>query len=308
LQGLLRLEEPQRVYVLDSSSASLAVSKERASEIEHTAELFFLNTWEKLPLTFDLAIIATGANVRAAVTKRLLDGYKVNNLVLEKILFQDIESYQIIGNLIKETHTPTWVNHPRRMFKHYQHIKEFIALANEPIIFTVAGGNWGLACNTLHFMDLCSFLSGRLVTAVCMESVDPVIIESKRVNNIEFTGSVKGTLGNNSSFMITSFDGSISDVSILVASRSQRWLIHEGKSPSVNYFSELTGFKQEVYEFKNEFQSTLTTRLAQDIFVTGLCSLPTYDEACASHVPFIKAAINKYNEIIGAKTLSCPIT
>lgn len=308
LQGLLKVTKEQAIYVLDPSEKSLEIAKNRAGEINHSHSLNFTSTWEGLPKEIDLVIVATGANVREKVVSQLLDAHKVAHLVLEKILFQDLESYIKIEALLKKTQTPTWVNHPRRMMPHYQEIKKELDKTEEKIVFQIVGGNWGLACNGLHFIDLCSFLSGDAVKAIDFEWVDDVIHESKRANNIEFTGSLKGTMNNNNSFVITSFDGEIADITVSVATSSNRWIIQEGRAQKIVHISKENAFSEVVSSFTMDYQSSLTTALAESLFTSGNCDLPTYEEACASHVPFIEASINKYVKNTGIDTNICPIT
>ena len=308
LQGLLKLTQKQVVYVLDPSSGSLEVAEKRANEIGHSHSVNYISDWNKLPKELDLVIVATGANVREKVITQLLLGHKVNKLVLEKILFQDIESYHKIGLLLQKTNTPTWVNHPRRMLAHYQQVKKELVKAKGKIVFQVVGGNWGLACNSLHFIDLCSFLSGEVVEELDLDWLDNSIHKSKREGNIEFTGSIKGKMKDNSSFIITSFDKEVSDISISVSTSSQRWVIQEGSAQKIIHFSKYNGFQEVITSFTTEFQSTLTTKIANDLFEFGNSSLPTYEEACLSHIPFIKASIKKYIEITGIETNTCPIT
>jgi len=308
LQGLIKLTQEQVVYVLDPSNDSLSIAKQRAEEIPHNHSIIFLSSWDNLPQEFDLVIVATGANVREKVVTQLLKNFRVNNLVLEKILFQDIEAYHNIDSLLKKTKTPTWVNHPRRMMLHYQQIKNEIAKTKERVVFQVIGGNWGLACNSLHFIDLCSFLTGEIVEEIDLNWLDKIIHKSKRENYIEFTGSVKGRMKDNSSFIITSFDEEISDITISISSSSQRWIIQEGRAQKNIYLAKNNNFNEEVTIIKTAFQSTLTTKIVTDLFELGNCDLPTYEEAFVSHVPFIKEALNKYIEITGIETNTCPIT
>lgn len=124
LQGLLKSKSEQVIYVLDPSESSLKISRNRAQEIKNNHNLLFITDWNKLPNYLDLVIVSTGANVRSKVVSKLLTDFKVKNLILEKVLFQDLKSYSEINNLINKTKTPTWVNHPRRMFNHYQEIKK----------------------------------------------------------------------------------------------------------------------------------------------------------------------------------------
>lgn len=307
LQGLLKFEKEQLIYVLDPSENSLNISKERAQEVENKHNLIFTNVWDELPTEFDLVIVATGANVRSKVVSKLLTDFKVENLILEKILFQDINSYSEIRNLIKKTKTSTWVNHPRRMFNHYQEIKKIISQNEEKVSFQVYGGNWGLACNGLHFIDLFSFLSNSEVEHIDFGGVEEVV-DSKRLNNIEFMGSIMGEFKNGSDFKISSINGSYADITVCVFTKSNRWIIQEGTAQKVIHLSFENNFNESITAFKNEFQSTLTTRIINDILTEEKTTLPTYDQASSSHIPFIKSALNTYTRITGIKTSIIPIT
>jgi predicted dehydrogenase len=308
LQGLLKSIEKQIIFVLDPSVKSLGIAEKRANEIVHNHSVNYISDWDGLPKELDLVIVATGANVRKKVVVQLLEGFEVKNLVLEKILFQDLESYHQIDVLLKKTETPTWVNHSRRMAPYYQEIRQNIIDAKEDVVFQIVGGNWGLACNGLHFIDLCCFLTGEKIKELDLEWVDNNIQESKRENNIEFSGSIKGKLENNSSFIITSFNSEPSDISINISTSSQRWIIQEGRAQKIIHLSKDNNFNEVITSFVTEYQSTLTTKIANDIFELGSCRLPTYEEACASHIPFIDASIKKIIEITGIETNICPIT
>ena len=308
LQGLLKVTSPIDVYVLDPSSNSLEIAKKRADEISHSHSLKYSSDWNDLPKEIYLVILATGANVREKVVTQLLEGFKVFNLVLEKILFQNLESYTKIEALIKKTNTPTWVNHPRRMMQHYQQIRNEIIKSGESIVFNVVGGNWGLACNGLHFIDLCSFLSGQPVQELDFNWLDNEIHESKRANYIEFTGSLKGKMKGNSNFVITSFNGDAADITVTIVTKTQRWIVQEGRAQKIFYLSKEKDYNEVITSFTTEYQSSLTTSLVNDLFKSSQCNLPSYEEACASHIPFIEASLKKYNELTGENTKICPIT
>lgn len=308
LQGLLRLTIKQKIIVLDTSEVSLEVSKTRANEIPHNNEIIFSKDWTVLPQNLDLVIISTGANIRAMLIEKLLLKYKVKSLILEKILFQDLQSYETIAKLLKITNTPTWVNHPRRMFSHFSEIRNKVAKSNEKVNFNIVGSNWGLACNALHFIDIISYVANASIASIDLDWIDPVIHKSKRANNIEFTGSLKGTLTNGSNFVISSIDGEFEDVSVFIATNTQRWIIQEGNAQKSIYLSSENGFNPIISDIQIEYQSTMTTRIASDLFELGSCNLPTFEKACDSHIPFIKATLKKYTEITKIVTTICPIT
>ena len=308
LQGLLKFDKEQIVYVLDTSKSSLNIAKERASEIESKHTIKYITNWDKIPSELDLVIVATGASVRAKLVTKLLKICNVKNLVLEKILFQDLESYSDISKLIKTTGTPTWVNHPRRMFKHYLDIKNKLSKSEEVVNFQIFGGNWDLACNALHFIDLISFLSNSEVMELDFGGIDNKIINSKRSNCVEFTGSLSGKLKNGNNFNISSLDGDYEDITICVLTKSSRWIIQEGDAQKIIYLGKENNFNEIIIPFTNEYQSTLTTRIINDVLIEGNTNLPNYQEACSSHIPFIEGALNSYNRISNSNSSICPIT
>lgn len=308
LQGLLKIKEAQVIFVLDPSEESLKIAKDRSIEIAHQTELYFIQSWDNLPNAFDLVIVATGANVRAVVVTKLLENYKVKNLILEKILFQDLQSYKNIEALLAQTKTPTWVNHPRRMAPYFQKIKESIATSNEQVVFQLVGSNWGLACSALHFIDLFAFLSNSKVQSINLDWIDKQIHQSKRINHIEFTGTILGKFVNGNTFNISSLDGEIGDITIIISTNSNRWFVQEGRAQKIIHLSKENYFNEEISTFVTEMQSSITTTIVNQIFETRNCKLPTYSEASASHIPFIEASLKKYTQITGIETAICPIT
>jgi len=308
LQGLLNSDIAQEIYVLDPSVESLNIAKERAKEFLNRYNVHYISDWSTLPDKFDLAIIATGANVRRQVIEQLLHGYNVNYLILEKVLFQDLQSYSDISDLIKEKSIPTWVNHPRRMFDYYRRIRASILTNDSPAMINIVGANWGLGCNGLHFIDMCTYITGSPVSSINCEWIENTIIDSKRSGYKEFIGTLTGTLKNNSCFSISSLKGESNLLSIFISIGSDNWVIEEGANPTLFY--QQVGFPNSTHKesLSIDFQSKLTSRLAEDILKRGTCLLPTYEEACSSHLPFIKTLLQKYNSITGLESNICPIT
>lgn len=307
LQGMLKCNESQIIHVLDPSELSIHKAKTMESEIEHNHKVIYHRRWIDLPSKFDIVIVATNADVREAVTTNLLQNYSVRALILEKILFQDIQSYERVSNLIEKHRVKTWVNHPRRMYKQYQYVQEQVDI-QLPKVYQVTGGNWGLACNALHYIDLFIFLSGSRLRKIDADWVDNELQQSKRFGFIEFTGTVKGLLENGSIFQVTSLKGNSSYPTVTIFDEVERFIIQEGLEVYYYQFSKGNNFNAKVQSFNTEFQSSLTSRLVTDIYETGGCDLPDYEVAFHSHILFISALQEKYNQIIGIKSKTLPIT
>jgi len=237
----------------------------------------------------------------------LLESHSVKFLILEKVLFQEMDSYKRVSDLLKTLGVQAWVNHPRRMFESY-HVLKSKLLKDTNKVFQVTGGDWGLGCNGLHFIDLFVYLSGSKLKSLDADWVDYVFKESKRRGFVEFTGSIKGLLEDNSPFQITSLKGETSPGTITVLDEKKRFVVMETGTPQIIELSVEKVFKPEFVPFEMQFQSSLTTKLAADLFENGNCDLPSYEEARHSHEIFISALLNKYNQITGINHKTLPIT
>lgn len=306
LQGLLKLKNKNTIYVIDPFPDALKLAKQRADEIDNNHKISFRNNWENLPSNFDLVIIATNSSIRGEIVLNLLNNYTVKYLILEKVLFQDLETYRIVGDLIDKKKVKSWVNHPRRMYGSYKTLKQRLN-SDHPKIYQIIGGNWRLGCNGLHFVDLILYLSGSKISYLDIDLIDNIISESKRPGYIEFTGTIKGCLEDGSFFIITSLKGQSSTITILVSDSNDRYIIQESGTPMIYCMSKSNNFKIEESSFKIEFQSTLTTNLADQLFNFDTCDLPTYTDARRAHEHFIASLLYKYVSITKIETKYLPI-
>lgn len=308
LQGMLKSKnQSQTIYIIDPSEDALNISKARAEEVEHNHQVYFQQDYNNLPDSFDVIIVATSANVRENVVTQLLNHFQVKYLILEKVLFTDLDSYKRVGELLKNCSTKVFVNHARRMFQSYKELKKIVDI---PFIgtFQVVGGNWGLGCNGLHFIDLLEFLSDSQVDTLDANWVDNDLLESKRRGFVEFTGTIKGRLKNGATFQVTSLAGEPSVPTITMFSTENRFLIQEGGTPAIYKLSKNDSFAQHIIPLNMEFQSNLTTRLIDELQNKGNCTLPTFEEASHTHLLFIKALLKKYNKTAEADNHILPIT
>jgi len=71
-----------------------------------------------------------------------------------------------------------WVNYSCRSYPIYPEIKA--ELGREIMNISYAGNNWGVACNSIHFIDLFDYLSGEFDFTFDATKIDNVVYPSKR--------------------------------------------------------------------------------------------------------------------------------
>lgn len=306
LQGVLKSNLPFRVFVVDPFQASIDLASSRANEIQHDHELTFCKSITELPDHMDLIIVATSSNVREQIVNELIQNHECDYMVLEKVLFQELKAYHRVDQLLSKVHSKVYVNHPRRMFGSYRDFKEKLGDIGR-ISIQVSGGDWGLACNSLHFLDLFEFLFDQKVSNIDTRYLDQVPKPSKRPGFIEFTGTLTGQLVDGSSFQITSFDGEPTPLSLLISANKKSYLIQEAFSSGI-FELPLDKTTPNVHPFQFEYQSNMTTTVVNTLLETGSCELTTYAEASRLHTLFISELLRVFNKNTGVETDRLPIT
>jgi hypothetical protein len=308
MQGVLRSINNINLYVLDPSEESLILAEQRAKEIHHNHTIHYLKNWDLIPKFFDIVIVSTNSNIREKVVYKLLTEYEVKYLILEKVLFQEIDSFRRIAKLIESCKVKVWVNHPRRLYNSYN---KFINDNNLNLIkvYSVVGCEWGLACNGLHFLDLISYMSNSEIVEIDTSLLDNKIKQSKRNGFIEFSGTISGKLSNGSIFYISSFDGEIAAPRILLSCNNTTYEIQESGNSRIIEIETLTSPGiTEIQKFKLDFQSDLTNIVIDDLIKTGECKLTNYKFAFRLHELFVKALLVKYNSLNKMNSKILPIT
>jgi hypothetical protein len=308
LQGLLKTELPISIDVVDESQTSIETAKFRASEIETKVkpeDIRYIKSIAEMAEDIDLCIVATSSNVRFKVVEELLTRKKVRNLVLEKVLFQSLEEYTLAYNMFTEKRVNCWVNCPRPMYDVYKEIQSKIG-TNEVITYTATGGEWGLACNAIHFIDHISFLSQKTHFVYDHTGITS-IIEGRRPGFVEFAGTIIGREANGSEIILHARAGSSSPLKIQILTGEYYWYIDEGAAKMVQA-SKTENWKENQYDIKIPYQSELTNNIVAQILLNGRCDLTTYESSMKLHMDMISSFLDFYNSKTHQNTTICPIT
>lgn len=308
LQGLLNVKLPISIDVVDPNISSLESAKKRASEIKYDYNNVLVNYFTSIDNIFpniDICIIATTANHRFEIIKKIITISKIKNLILEKILFQKQIEYELTEKLLKEHNINCWVNCPRRIFSIYKDLRQKIT-KKDKITLTLIGGDWGLACNSIHFIDLVCFLSDDYIFTLETTGLSD-IFESKRVGFYEVSGSLKATFSNGSEIFLHSRRHSNANIKMQILSNSYFWEIDEfkGELSTTDLLGSLNLVKSK---FVIPYQSQITNLICEEILLKNECALPSYKNSMLEHQQFINPLI----DFLKKKSINCengcPIT
>ena len=204
LQSVAKTKQALNIYVYDINQDVFILAQDllKDGSVFPESTVSYVTSLSELPVDLDVVVVSSSASGRRKLIEELLDVSKVQYLILEKVLFQSYEDYDFIQQLLTAKKVTAFVNCPRRYYPIYSKIKKM--LQNKYFSFYLHGGNWGLACNFIHYLDLLSYFGGTDSLMVDISELDEEILDSKRSGYKEITGTIKGSIGNCDRFVITS--------------------------------------------------------------------------------------------------------
>lgn len=281
LQAMAKVEDDIIIYIVDPSEDSLKLSRTRFAEMnQNNITLYCLKEVTELPSKIEFAVIATNSMQRLMVLKQLLEHSKVNYLILEKFLFPYIEEYEIATQLIESTNTAVFVNCARTMWPNYHKIRTILSEEKE-VKIEVSGSHWNMASNSIHFLNLFSFITECNNFKVDTSALDKRLLKNKRVNYIEFTGILKITTNCKHELILKSYvekrlPFKISIVSenycIMINELQEEWMINGKKG----YFPLI-------------YQSNLTNIIYKQLQQSRDCNLVSYQRSVKEHLILLNA-------------------
>lgn len=268
-------------------------------------KLTMVKTFKDLPQTIDFALFAMTANGRREMFDQLIEHCTVKNILFEKVLFQKVEDYEHVASRLKELRIKAWVNCARRQMNCYQDLKKELESAKEMRV-NISGGEWGLACNAIHEIDLIEFLSGSSATKIDKLSLLPQIVDSKRKGFKEVYGTISGHSGKCSYFSITCMKETHVPSVMTISTDIGQYIVFEENQKLV-CMTKSGEYDLIERDFVMPYQSQMTQFVMEDILLTGESRLAKYDVSSRLHLEFIEPLIKFFNKN-GWESNSCPIT
>jgi|TARA_Y100000310_G_C20634334_1_gene790380 predicted dehydrogenase len=309
LQGLTKTNINLNITICEPSKNSISTAKKRFSEMPINTKvksLNYLKSINELKENYDLAIIATTSEKRRQLIRDLLNIINIKYFVIEKIAFQSIKDYNEILELFRKKKIKAWVNCPNRLFYSYKKIKN-LGSRKSKIILSVDGGNWGLASNLIHYIDLFSYLTSENKLEIDTQHLDNNIYHSKKEGFIELGGTIvikniKGDL-----LIVNDDINSQRPVVLELCYENLRIIISESENKATLQTKKNNWlWKDIVFEITN--QSSITNKLLYQIIKMGSCDLISLEKSYQLHKVMIKSFNQHILSVTRKKIDICPIT
>ncbi len=300
LEASLNSKNVSKVYVYDKDKSKLNDMK-----LIDSKRIIVLDSLNNLNRDINGLILATTSKERFAIFKNLVKKLKLDFAILEKVLFQKISNYIDVVKIVKSDNLRVYVNCPARLMTSYVDLKK--ELENQNIMrFEVKGGNWFMASNSIHFIDLADFLIGseKLPIIQLKANFKDGNYFNKRPGYVEVFGSIYGHISN----VKFNLDCSQNDLPymIYIETDSHLYTIDETNQYCIK-FSKISN--QEVrIKFPIDFVSILTTRAIDNHIKLGQSGLIEIERSSFFHLSLIELILKHLNNIEKRNIKSCPIT
>ena len=303
LQGIAKESLNYNITVVDCSILSLKTAQKRWNEAGGGLANHKISWLSELPKDtdlFDLAIVATSSKNRASLIDQVTRTVSVNSWILEKVVEQSTQNLNKIQYITRNAKA-VFVNMVRRTMNWYQQLScKF--LHTGPFRVTMSGKYWGLACNSLHYIDLISWWSGETVLSIHAEKLNKNWFESKRKGYFEVNGSLLVKFSKGTELVLQSYsDPTTADVMKIELHNKDIWTIKENEGIAFSSNGDsLNG--------KCELQSEMTGRIVTNFLRKKTCELPIFKETLNYHAIFTDTMLSHWNYSSNQKDKEVPIT
>jgi hypothetical protein len=300
IQGLAYLSIPLEVFIYDINKSAISHANMVFNENKNkNHEINICENLSSIPSSIDLVIIATTAFERHKIIESISNFSTVDYWLIEKVLEQNTKNLRLIQNSLKEC-IGAWVNTPRRIIPWYCKIKRKISLRS-PLHFTYTGGKWGLACNSIHFIDLFSWITSETAVSYDSSLLEKNWVQSKRKGYFDIFGTllIKFSRGSILELKSTNIDSLVSFIEI--QDSNGIWSINERDGLASHTNGSLINGKIPLH-------SELTPFLLNDILYGGFCELPDLKTSIEMHEKFLDCMLSHWQHNMSYNSETLPIT
>ena len=302
LEGLAKLNINFELIVIEPNLDSLNTAKSRwtsACVEGRDYNIKWLNKIQSQKYEMDLAIISTSSVDRYNIVKNVSETFLPKYWIMEKLLAQSKKEIDLIIKATDKSHG-AWVNISRRLNTWHKRIASEFNFKG-PIKVIKTGGLWGMACNSIHLIDLVCWWTGEKILSIDTDKLDKNWIKSKREGYFEITGEMTAKFSNGSSLILRSNKNFDNEFIKVYLRDNKEILINENEG----FLISPNGKKSNG---SLQLQSELTAPLIKKLILESNCELPTLNISAQQHSVFINSMLKHWNVSQKLEDSKVPIT
>lgn len=299
LQSMVPCSLPLTIYIHSDNPRSLEICVQRWMTAQGNTthhKIIVCHSFDMLPDHLNIAIVSSTSKSRPLLVEAIAKKASVEYWILEKILTQNPDAIEQMLAFVS-TGQKCWVNYYMQGEEWYAEIKRQLSIAR-PMHMRVYGGEWGLACNALHFIHLHEWFANTKLVSLDVGGLSTAWHESKRPGNWEIYGQLSAEFADGSNLELLAKPGPVQYL-ISVRDDQNEWEIDEPSG---------VAHRDDGLEIKGRVPYQSERRLIEEILTTGNSRLPTFETIIATDELFIRAMLKHWQQHKNLKAISVPIT
>jgi|694.fasta_scaffold26812_7 hypothetical protein len=305
LQSILKINCYLELYLIDKNLNNLLLIRNKIKKLDKKKKIKILSINKeivRIKKTIDIVIISTNSDVRYGVLRKIIKNNIIKYIILEKFLFQSVRNYFSAVNLLKKI--KTFVHCPLRNYPSFQYAKK-ISLKKKLLRMSVYQNNLGICCNSIHYLDLFSYLTNSNSFTLVKNNLQKRVYSSKRRNFIEFKGQL---LINDKKKSYLSINDNINYSDNIIIILEYQNLIIQFEFLYKKKIILLKRKNKIIKKFVLPYTSESTKLYVNDILSRGKCDLPNFTSSSKQHIFLLKVFLKHYNIVKRKRINVCPIT
>ena len=306
VQSLANAKFGVSIYALDKSDESLRKVRlifEQVTDRHKNTKLIVIKRLVDIPVEIDVAIIASNSRERAALVSALLDKVVPKHIILEKVLFSRMSDYTKFEKIFNSVESKVWVN--QYMGYEFAFLSKYFK-SGENFHMKVSG-NWGLCCNSVHFIEIFHHLCGRVPLELVGSEFASEYKQSKRDGYFELFGSIDIVSSKSQRLTLDCRPEEpelVKNIEIMSDSKklTDTWV---DEYHNCNFIDAGETLSERHYSRR---QSERTLDLVVSLKDYDCCSLPSYQQSCFHHLLILDQFRNQFFDLGIDATDEIPIT
>jgi len=307
IQSLAEAKQELSLYAVDNSDDSLVKVVNIFNDVpikNKKTTLIVTKDITEIKNEIDIVIVASNSRERAKLIESVLDNFDPMHIILEKVLFNKINDYKKFENLFDQIGTKVWVN--QYMGYEFSFLSKYIN-TNDKFQMKVSG-NWGLCCNSVHYIEIFHHLCGRLPLNLIDCSFSDHYNKSKRDGYYELFGTIKIASSQNHELIIDCNPNEDESIKIIEINTELYKLkdVWVSEHHNCNFISkDGKNFSERHYSRR---QSERTLEVVESLMKNDNCNLPLYNYSSCHHLLILDQFKKKFIELGIDVNRGVPIT
>lgn len=280
IEGLIRINKIKKIYIYDIDLKRALWLKKN---IKNNNKIIIINKLEKININFFLCIVATTSNNRLKLFRKLNKFYKVKFWLFEKIFLNNSDEIKIFKK--NYLNNKMFINLPLQLMSPFQTIKKKIK-NNSINHMELIGGNWNMASNSLHFIQLAKWLLNQQIKKIIIRNKIN-LFSSKRFGYKEFNNNIMVEFKNKFNLKLQCTKSN---------KKIFKLIINNNREILYNFRDSTLKISNKKKKINCEFQSDLTKKIFTKLYNNSFNNLVYLKDHLVDNEMYVDTICKKINK------------